>query len=102
MVHQTSVESAFHAAVDNTIYEFQQVVDTTTSDNMAMIDNAIRTANDAFDIKQASIVELIKAAIRAAGTPHMPQAPSPRTSSADDPQLSTLPSQPTNLEILAE
>jgi hypothetical protein len=33
-VHQTSVESVFHAAVDNTIYEFQQVVHTTTSDNV--------------------------------------------------------------------
>jgi hypothetical protein len=100
--HWTSVESAFHVAIDDTIYEFQQVVDTTTLDNMAMIDNAICTANNAFDAKQASIVKSIKVAIRAAGTPHMPPAPLPRTSSADDPQLSTLPSQPTNLEILAE
>ncbi len=66
------------------------------------MDNAIRTANDAFNAKRASILESIKAAICAAGTPHMQPAPSPRTSSADDPQLSTLPSQPTNLEILAE
>jgi hypothetical protein len=102
MAHQTSVESVFHAAVDDTIYEFQQVVDTTTLDNMAMIDNAIRTANNAFNAKQASIVESIKAAICAAGTPHMPPAPLPWTSFADNPQLSTLPSQPTNLEILAE
>jgi hypothetical protein len=87
--HRTSVESVFHVAVDDTIYEFQQVVDTTTSDNMAMIDSM---ANNAFGAKRASIVESIKAAIRAAGTPHMPPAPSPRTSSADDPKLSTLPS----------
>jgi hypothetical protein len=100
--HRTSVESAFHVAVDDTIYEFQQVVDTTILDNMAMIDNAIRMANNTFDAKRASIVESIKAAHRATGTPHMPAAPSPRTSSKDDPQLSTLPSQPTNLEILAE
>jgi hypothetical protein len=100
--HQTSVDSAFHAAVDDTIYEFQQVVNTTTLDNMAMIDNAIRTANNAFDAKRASIVELIKAAHCAAGTPHTPPAPLPRTSSEDNPQLSMLPSQPTNLEILAE
>jgi hypothetical protein len=102
MAHRTSVESAFHAAVDDTIYEFQQVVDTTTSDNMAMIDNAIPTANDAFNAKRASIVKSIKAAHRAAGTPHMPLAPSPRTSSEDNPWLSMLPSQPINLEILAE
>jgi hypothetical protein len=75
--HETSVESAFHAAVDNTIYEFQQVIDTTTLDNMAMIDNAIRTANNAFDAKRASIIESIKVAICAAGTPHMPPAPLP-------------------------
>jgi hypothetical protein len=100
--HWTSVESAFHAAVVDTIYEFQQVVNTTTLDNMAMIDNAIRTAKDAFDAKQASTVESIKAAICAVGTPHMPPAPSPQMSSMDDPQLSTLPSHPTNVEILAE
>jgi hypothetical protein len=69
---------------------------------MAMIDNAIRTANDAFDAKRASIVESIKVAHRAAGTPYRPPAPSPWTSSEDDPQLSMLLSQPTNLEILAE
>jgi hypothetical protein len=100
--HRTSVETAFHVAIDNTIYEFQQVINTTTSDNMAMIDNAIRKANDAFNAKWASIVESIKAAHRASGIPPTSPAPLPRTSSEDDPQLSTLPSQPTNLEILAE
>jgi hypothetical protein len=100
--HLTLVKTAFHAAIDNTIYEFQQVVNTTTSKNMAMIDNAIRKANDAFNVKRASIVELIKVALRALGIPPTPPAPSPRTSSEDNPQLSTLPSQPTNLAILAE
>jgi hypothetical protein len=87
--HRTSVELAFHAAVDDTIYEFQQVVDTITLDNMAMIDNAIRTANDAFEAKRASIIKSIKVAICAAGTPHMPPAPLPWTSSTDDPQPPT-------------
>jgi hypothetical protein len=67
-----------------------------------MIDNAIRKAKDTFNAKRASVVESIKVAHRALGVPPMPLAPSPRTSSEDDPQLSMLPSQPTNLEILAE
>ncbi len=100
--HRTSVKTAFHVAVDNTIYKFQQVVDTTTLDNMAMIDNTIYKANDAFDVKRASVVESIKSAHHASGIPPTPPAPSPRTSSKDNPQLSTLPSQPINLEILAE
>ncbi len=95
--HRLSVESAFHAAIDNTIYEFQQVVDTTTLDNIAMIDNAIRKANNPFDAKRASIVESI---LCAAGTLHIPPAPLPQTSSKENPQQSTLPSQPTKLETL--
>ncbi len=72
--HRTSVESAFHAAVDDTIHEIQQVVNTTTSDNMTMIDNAIHKANDAFNAKRAFIVESIKVTHCAASTPHMTMA----------------------------
>jgi hypothetical protein len=57
-MHQTSAETTF-----------QDVVDTTTSANIAEINDTLRSAKEEFEKKRASVVELIKRACQGFGRP---------------------------------
>jgi hypothetical protein len=65
--HRTSTETRLQQGAENTVHEFQHIIDDTTTANIAKIDDAVRTATAVFEAKRASIVDSIMAAHRASG-----------------------------------
>jgi hypothetical protein len=104
--HRSLLDTGLHTSVGTIMSDFQQFVDTTTSDNISKLEEAVRTATTAFDTRRTSIVESINAAHRASTlrpptSTHVCLAQSPRTTSEDTPAAAQ-PPPPTGLELLLD